>query len=244
MKRFTLNQSTNRFHRSTVYPANQTDVQITTVGQTAKSTSKSKICLVCGDVSKSNHFGALCCCSCKAFFRRSVQNESYKGFHCPYNSNCDITILSRKCCQFCRFEKCVRIGMEISWVMSEEERLQLLKRYALFLLLFPFTSISRFIWKFTEIISVLKLVVHPFNSLICFSLTDCSRMLKKQKKEQEQATQPNSHSSSSKDSFMDSSSQNSDSHNADSKDGGFFADYSLIHSYLSGGEVHRTRSKI
>lgn len=27
-----------------------------------------------------------------------------------------------------RFEKCVSIGMEKSWVMSEEERLQLLKK--------------------------------------------------------------------------------------------------------------------
>ena len=122
-----VNLLTNHFLHSNVYPANQTDAQMT-AGQTAKSNGKSKICLVCGDVSKSNHFGALCCCSCKAFFRRSVQNESYKTFHCPYNSNCEITILSRKCCQFCRFEKCVSIGMEISWVMSEEERLQLLKR--------------------------------------------------------------------------------------------------------------------
>ena len=64
-------------------------------------------------------------------------------------------------------------------------------------------------------------------------------MLKKQKKEQEQAAQSSSHSSSSKDSFMDSSSQNSDSHQTDSKEPGYFADYSRINNYLSGSEVHR-----
>jgi hypothetical protein len=63
---------------------------------------KLKICGVCGDRAKSFHFGAISCDSCKAFFRRSVQNEAYKNFHCPYNNRCDITILSRKCCQHCR----------------------------------------------------------------------------------------------------------------------------------------------
>lgn len=63
---------------------------------------KVKICGVCGDRAKSFHFGAISCDSCKAFFRRSVQNEAYKNFHCPYNNRCDITILSRKCCQHCR----------------------------------------------------------------------------------------------------------------------------------------------
>lgn len=37
-----------------------------------------------------------------AFFRRSVQNDAYKNFHCPYEGQCDINITSRKCCQYCR----------------------------------------------------------------------------------------------------------------------------------------------
>ncbi|XP_076345191.1 thyroid hormone receptor beta-like isoform X1 [Tachypleus tridentatus] len=86
-----------------------------------------KVCGVCGDRSKSYHFGGISCDSCKAFFRRSVQNEGYKHFHCPYEGKCDITISSRKCCQYCRFQKCLAIGMEKGWVMTEEERLHLLR---------------------------------------------------------------------------------------------------------------------
>lgn len=86
-----------------------------------------KVCGVCGDRAKSYHFGGISCDSCKAFFRRSVQNEAYRNFHCPYEGRCEITISSRKCCQFCRFQKCLSIGMETGWVMTEEERLQLLK---------------------------------------------------------------------------------------------------------------------
>ncbi|CAG2117236.1 unnamed protein product [Medioppia subpectinata] len=86
-----------------------------------------KVCRVCGDRAKSYHFGGISCDSCKAFFRRSVQNDAFLNFHCPYDRNCEITINSRKSCQFCRFKKCTAIGMEKTWVMSEEERMQMLK---------------------------------------------------------------------------------------------------------------------
>ncbi|XP_054718006.1 thyroid hormone receptor beta-A-like [Uloborus diversus] len=94
---------------------------------TAPSSRRQKVCGACGDRAKSYHFGGISCDSCKAFFRRSVQNEAYKNFHCPYEGKCEITITSRKCCQYCRFKKCLSIGMETGWVMTEEERLQLVK---------------------------------------------------------------------------------------------------------------------
>ncbi|KAL3211143.1 hypothetical protein MRX96_000828 [Rhipicephalus microplus] len=72
-----------------------------------------RICGVCGDRAKSYHFGGISCDSCKAFFRRSVQNESH--FQCPNRGNCRITLASRKSCQACRFAKCLAIGMEASW---------------------------------------------------------------------------------------------------------------------------------
>ncbi|CAL8142986.1 unnamed protein product [Orchesella dallaii] len=87
-----------------------------------RSRKRPKTCGVCGDRAKSFHFGGLSCDSCKAFFRRSVQNDAHVAFRCAYDSCCDINISTRKSCQFCRFKKCLSIGMEKSWVMTEEER--------------------------------------------------------------------------------------------------------------------------
>ncbi|ODM96695.1 Vitamin D3 receptor A [Orchesella cincta] len=87
-----------------------------------RSRKRPKTCGVCGDRAKSFHFGGLSCDSCKAFFRRSVQNDAHVAFRCAYDSCCDINISTRKSCQFCRFKKCLAIGMEKSWVMTEEER--------------------------------------------------------------------------------------------------------------------------
>ncbi|KAG7168041.1 uncharacterized protein LOC121867802 [Homarus americanus] len=87
-----------------------------------------KECGVCGDVAKSMHFGGLSCDSCKAFFRRSVQNNAHKGFTCPYEKKCVIAVSSRKACQYCRFRKCLSIGMEKGWVMTEDERRKMMQQ--------------------------------------------------------------------------------------------------------------------
>jgi hypothetical protein len=84
-----------------------------------------KLCEVCGDIAKSLHFGGLSCDSCKAFFRRSVHKDAYLQFTCGYDHVCLINKQTRKACQKCRFIKCMSIGMEMKWVMSEEERKQL-----------------------------------------------------------------------------------------------------------------------
>ncbi|GAB6030798.1 hypothetical protein CHUAL_007645 [Chamberlinius hualienensis] len=97
------------------------EMRRTVVGQ-----RKIKICGVCGDRAKSFHFGGISCDSCKAFFRRSVQSDGFRSFRCAFQGKCDITMANRKCCQHCRFSKCLEIGMETSWVMSEEERVHLM----------------------------------------------------------------------------------------------------------------------
>ena len=73
---------------------------------------QSKICLVCGDKAKSYHFGGLCCESCKAFFRRSMQNDSFKSFFCVNGQSCVVRKDNRRACQYCRVQKCFSIGME------------------------------------------------------------------------------------------------------------------------------------
>ncbi|KAG9269851.1 peroxisome proliferator-activated receptor gamma-like [Astyanax mexicanus] len=65
-------------------------------------------CRVCGDKASGYHYGVHVCEGCKGFFRRTVQLKlSYK--YCALN--CRIHKRSRNKCQFCRFRKCVVVGM-------------------------------------------------------------------------------------------------------------------------------------
>lgn len=68
----------------------------------ADAASVPKICAVCGDQAKNTHFGGVCCDSCKAFFRRSVQSNSYKRFQCHAKEVCPIIKNKRRLCQYCR----------------------------------------------------------------------------------------------------------------------------------------------
>ncbi|KAK4018470.1 hypothetical protein OUZ56_000521 [Daphnia magna] len=102
-------------------------------GATAANSGRNggvKYCGVCGDIAKSYHFGGLSCDSCKAFFRRSVQNDNYLHFQCCHRGQCVISLSNRKSCQYCRMKRCFAIGMEKSWVMTEDERKALMKARA------------------------------------------------------------------------------------------------------------------
>ncbi|XP_066974691.1 uncharacterized protein [Macrobrachium rosenbergii] len=86
-----------------------------------------KPCEVCGDKAKNMHFGGLVCDSCKAFFRRSVQSNAWDQFKCEKEGNCSINKANRRCCQYCRFQKCEKVGMKMDWVMTESGRMNLFK---------------------------------------------------------------------------------------------------------------------
>lgn len=79
-------------------------------------------CNVCGDRAIAHmHYGGICCYSCKAFFRRAVQNGKDKTYKCKKDSDCEVSVNTRRGCQKCRFEKCQDIGMTASWVLSDEQ---------------------------------------------------------------------------------------------------------------------------
>lgn len=67
------------------------------------------------------------CNSCRAFFRRAIVGSSYPDFKClagrgPQSETlCPINSKSRKSCQFCRFQGCLRAGMQPKWIMSDSE---------------------------------------------------------------------------------------------------------------------------
>ena len=80
-------------------------------------------CQVCGDVANDHiHYGAIACYSCRAFFRRGVKSNA--PYFCSQKQSCSINKQSRKHCQYCRFQKCLSIGMKGSWVMTEEDKVE------------------------------------------------------------------------------------------------------------------------
>lgn len=85
-----------------------------------KSKLELKVCGVCGDKALGHNFNALTCESCKAFFRRNALTQ--KSFKCPFNDQCEITIITRRFCQKCRLDKCFSIGMCKDLIMSEEDK--------------------------------------------------------------------------------------------------------------------------
>ncbi|XP_074473560.1 nuclear receptor subfamily 5 group A member 2-like [Sebastes fasciatus] len=79
-----------------------------------------ELCPVCGDKVSGYHYGLLTCESCKGFFKRTVQNN--KKYTCAENQECTIDISQRKRCPFCRFHKCLRVGMRLEAVRADRMR--------------------------------------------------------------------------------------------------------------------------
>uniref|UniRef100_A0A0B7AS85 Nuclear receptor domain-containing protein n=1 Tax=Arion vulgaris TaxID=1028688 RepID=A0A0B7AS85_9EUPU len=66
-------------------------------------------CLICGDKASGFHYSVYSCEGCKGFFKRSVQKNLQYG--CKDQGMCFINKFSRNSCQFCRFQKCLNMGM-------------------------------------------------------------------------------------------------------------------------------------
>uniref|UniRef100_A0A8W7PX58 Nuclear receptor domain-containing protein n=1 Tax=Anopheles coluzzii TaxID=1518534 RepID=A0A8W7PX58_ANOCL len=70
-----------------------------------------ELCPVCGDKVSGYHYGLLTCESCKGFFKRTVQNK--KVYTCVAERQCHIDKTQRKRCPYCRFQKCLEVGMKL-----------------------------------------------------------------------------------------------------------------------------------
>ncbi|KAH9493245.1 Nuclear receptor sub 5 group A member 2 [Bulinus truncatus] len=79
-----------------------------------------ELCPVCGDKVSGYHYGLLTCESCKGFFKRTVQNK--KSYQCVDSRNCQIDKSQRKRCPYCRFQKCLSVGMKLEAVRSDRMR--------------------------------------------------------------------------------------------------------------------------
>ncbi|CAL4111576.1 unnamed protein product [Meganyctiphanes norvegica] len=66
-------------------------------------------CKVCGDKASGYHYGVTSCEGCKGFFRRSIQKQI--EYRCLRDGKCLVIRLNRNRCQYCRFKKCLAVGM-------------------------------------------------------------------------------------------------------------------------------------
>ncbi|XP_043932511.1 peroxisome proliferator-activated receptor delta [Protopterus annectens] len=65
-------------------------------------------CKVCGDKASGFHYGVHACEGCKGFFRRTIR---MKLEYDKCERNCKIQKKNRNKCQYCRFQKCLSLGM-------------------------------------------------------------------------------------------------------------------------------------
>ncbi|XP_059417109.1 nuclear receptor subfamily 4 group A member 2 [Carassius carassius] len=73
------------------------------------SPSTEGLCAVCGDNAACQHYGVRTCEGCKGFFKRTVQKNA--KYVCLANKNCPVDKRRRNRCQYCRFQKCLVVGM-------------------------------------------------------------------------------------------------------------------------------------
>ncbi|XP_033127900.1 nuclear receptor subfamily 4 group A member 2-like isoform X2 [Anneissia japonica] len=66
-------------------------------------------CAVCGDSAACQHYGVRTCEGCKGFFKRTVQKNS--KYVCLGTKSCPVDKRRRNRCQYCRFQKCLAVGM-------------------------------------------------------------------------------------------------------------------------------------
>ncbi|UJR17052.1 hypothetical protein I4U23_003949 [Adineta vaga] len=59
-----------------------------------------------------SHFDVISCNPCKAFFRRNAENAK-ELTKCNYDEKCEINVLNRRVCSYCRLMKCFACGMKV-----------------------------------------------------------------------------------------------------------------------------------
>ncbi|XP_069178794.1 retinoic acid receptor RXR-alpha-B isoform X7 [Procambarus clarkii] len=81
------------------------------------------LCSICGDRASGKHYGVYSCEGCKGFFKRTVRKDL--TYACREDRSCTIDKRQRNRCQYCRYQKCLSMGMKREAVQVgavEEER--------------------------------------------------------------------------------------------------------------------------
>uniref|UniRef100_A0A3P8WVT7 Retinoic acid receptor RXR n=1 Tax=Cynoglossus semilaevis TaxID=244447 RepID=A0A3P8WVT7_CYNSE len=72
--------------------------------------SQKRLCSICGDRSSGKHYGVYSCEGCKGFFKRTVRKDL--TYTCRDNKDCMVDKRQRNRCQYCRYQKCLAMGMK------------------------------------------------------------------------------------------------------------------------------------
>ncbi|KAI6186532.1 Zinc finger, C4 type [Aphelenchoides besseyi] len=84
------------------------------------------LCCICEDEATGRHYGVPSCSGCKTFYRRCIVNN--RNFKCLGNGNCPVNKDVRCTCRYCRFHKCLQMGMDRNAIQSSRDRIGYTKR--------------------------------------------------------------------------------------------------------------------
>ncbi|KAF3834199.1 hypothetical protein F7725_025403, partial [Dissostichus mawsoni] len=82
--------------------------------------SQKRLCAICGDRSSGKHYGVYSCEGCKGFFKRTVRKDL--SYTCRDCKDCLVDKRQRNRCQYCRYQKCLAMGMKREAVQEERQR--------------------------------------------------------------------------------------------------------------------------
>merc|ERR1711935_779597 len=83
--------------------------------------NQKNVCQVCGDKASGKHYGLYSCEGCKGFFKRTVRKELTYSCRDHKQFKCVIDKRQRNRCQYCRYQKCIRMGMKREAVQGETQ---------------------------------------------------------------------------------------------------------------------------
>ncbi|CAB3403133.1 unnamed protein product [Caenorhabditis bovis] len=95
-------------------------------GSTSNSSQPEELCLVCQDISTGYHYGVPSCNGCKTFFRRTIMKN--QTFVCQFEGKCPVDKSIRCACRHCRFEKCLKVGMDRNAIQQNRDPIGYTKR--------------------------------------------------------------------------------------------------------------------
>ncbi|XP_013405267.1 steroid hormone receptor ERR2 [Lingula anatina] len=91
-------------------PSVVTSSSLNTDYQLAHSQETPGYCLVCSDKGSGYHYSVYSCEGCKGFFKRTIQKNLV--YQCKDAGLCIINKFTRNSCQYCRFQRCMEVGMK------------------------------------------------------------------------------------------------------------------------------------